>query len=62
MRQIDDFLKHVESFEPRNQSSWFFQARGLVSVASTDRVDEGVNGDFVDYVARARQRPRGSRS
>jgi len=34
-RCYDDFLKHVESFEPRNQSSWFFQARGLVSVAST---------------------------
>ena len=33
-----------------------------VSVASTDRVDEGVSGDFVDYVARARQRPRGRRS
>ena len=33
-----------------------------VSVASTDRVDEGANGDFVDYVARAQQQQRGRRS
>ena len=33
-----------------------------VSVASADRANEGVNGDFVDYVAHARQRPRGRRS
>jgi hypothetical protein len=34
-RCYDDALQHIESFEPRNQSSWYFHAHGLIRAAST---------------------------